>query len=279
MSINIIDQTGHIVSLAKPAVRIVSLVPSQTEWLAYLGLDQEIVGITKFCVHPPSLKKRKLIVGGTKSVHFDRIESLNPDLVIGNKEENTQDMILTLREKYPCYTSDVGDIQDAIKMMQDLGTLTGKELQAKHFTDYLTSLIKGKKSSNRKDKKLSAAYVIWNDPIMVAGSNTYINSMMELMGLVNVFKNKVRYPEISCDEFKNASPDMILLSSEPYPFREVHKKQYSELAPDAGIELVDGELFSWYGWRIIKALIRIPDLIKNIHENSRNALHLDAKPK
>lgn len=279
MSINIVDQTGHIISLEQPAVRIVSLVPSQTEWLAYLGLDQEIVGITKFCIRPPSLKKRKLIVGGTKSVHFDRIESLNPDLVIGNKEENTQEMIRTLREKYPCYTSDVGDIQDAIRMMHDLGTLTGKELQAKQFTDHLASFLIRKEGSNIKDQKLSAAYVIWNDPIMVAGADTYIHSMMELMGLDNVFKNKVRYPEISGIEFKKTSPDMILLSSEPYPFRDIHKKQFAELAPDAGIELVDGELFSWYGWRILKALIRIPDLIKNIHENSRNALHLDPKPK
>ena len=94
--IEITDQLGRKIKLSQVPKRIVSLVPSQTELLIHLGLEEQLVGITKFCVHPKHLLKTKQIVGGTKNVHFDRVRDLQPDIILCNKEENTQAIVACL---------------------------------------------------------------------------------------------------------------------------------------------------------------------------------------
>lgn len=259
--IKCIDGTGHEVVLPAPAKRIVSLVPSQTEWLAYLGLDEEVKGITKFCIHPEPWRKRKVVVGGTKSVHFDRIQELQPDLIIGNKEENTQEMILQLRDRYPCYTSDVLTFENAWTMMQDIGRLTGKEDAGSSFAAQCRSLADRiqRNAQGRPNRKV--AYVIWMDPLMVVGSDTYIDHMLNALGWTNTFGSMPRYPKISTEDWQKAAPDLILLSSEPFPFKKVHMDFFQRLSPEAEVRLVDGELFSWYGWRMAKALTILPEML------------------
>ncbi|WP_342626401.1 helical backbone metal receptor [Belliella baltica] len=111
------DQLKRKVTIAESPKRIISLVPSQTELLVDLGLGDRIVGVTKFCVHPEGFKEKKQIIGGTKNFHFDKIDQLEPDLIIGNKEENYQEGIEKLAEKYPVWMSDIFDLSDAMEIL------------------------------------------------------------------------------------------------------------------------------------------------------------------
>ncbi len=117
------DQLGREVILEGVPKRIISLVPSQTELLCYLGLEASIVGITKFCVHPENLRKEKKIVGGTKNVHFDRIRDLSPDIILCNKEENTLEMVLELEKIAPVHISNVISLEDTYQLISQYGEI------------------------------------------------------------------------------------------------------------------------------------------------------------
>ncbi|MFD2035224.1 ABC transporter substrate-binding protein [Belliella marina] len=241
------DQLNRKIYIPEKPQRIISLVPSQTELLVDLGLGEKIVGVTKFCVHPEGFKKKKQIIGGTKNFHFDKIDQLKPDLIIGNKEENYQEGIVRLAEEYPVWVSDIFDLSDAMEMMLGVGKITGSSEAAQQLVDKI-----------RKDmdyvpkKKGTAVYLIWKDPIMVAGKNTFIDDMLARAGFGNLV-GKSRYPEISMEELKEMDPDYILLSSEPYPFKQKHLDEFAATLPNSTIQLVDGEIFSWYGSRLLMA--------------------------
>src|SRR4051812_11307667 len=117
------DQMGNAVELEGPPSRIVSLVPSQTELLFYLGLDKEVAGITKFCIHPAEMFHSKPRVGGTKKYDFEKIRQLAPDLIIGNKEENEQKQVEELQKLYPVWMSDIRNLADALQMIRSVGEL------------------------------------------------------------------------------------------------------------------------------------------------------------
>jgi ABC-type Fe3+-hydroxamate transport system substrate-binding protein len=241
------DQLNRTIFLPKPPERIISLVPSQTELLVDLGLEEKLVGVTKFCVHPGHLRKSKALVGGTKNYRFDVIDSLKPDLIIGNKEENDQAGIERLAEKYPVWLSDVFDLKDSLRMIFDLGEITGTKGKA-------TEIISGIEKSFAQPiaKKGSCVYLIWESPKMAVGKDTYIDSMLSVAGFENLVK-KSRYPELSEEELTMFSPDYLLLSSEPFPFKEKHIETFQKHMPSSKIKLVDGELFSWYGSRLLQA--------------------------
>lgn len=246
------DQIGRELEISKPLNRIVSLVPSLTELLVYLGLEEKIVGITKFCIHPEGLKSTKTIVGGTKKVHLDKIRAINPDIILCNKEENTLEMVLDLEKICPVHVSNIITFQDSLELILKYGTLFDKEQQAKDLISALSSK-KAIFESNLPSNKLRVAYFIWRKPWMVVGGDTFINSMLELNGWVNVYKDsKDRYPEIELENLKNKNLDLILLSSEPFPFKEKHIKEIREQC-NARIEIVNGEFYSWYGSRQLES--------------------------
>jgi ABC-type Fe3+-hydroxamate transport system substrate-binding protein len=226
------------------------LVPSQTEFLADLGLDNEIVGITKFCVHPESLFRSKTRVGGTKKINFELIRSLHPDLIICNKEENEKTQVEALIQEFPVWVSDIYTLDDAFEMMQQLGAITGKEEKA---TEIINTIKSNFNSLPPPNELKSAAYLIWKNPYMVAGGNNIIDHLLEKAGFRNVFSHLPRYPQISIEELKSANPELILLSSEPYPFKKKHITEINSQITEAKVLLVDGEFFSWYGSRLIKA--------------------------
>jgi ABC-type Fe3+-hydroxamate transport system substrate-binding protein len=234
-----------------PPRRIVSLVPSQTELLAHLGLENEVVGITKFCVHPHNWFEAKPRIGGTKTLNFEKIKALKPDLIIGNKEENERAQIEQLAARYPVWMSDVRTLEDAYDMIGRVGELVGKSAEAQK----LVATIQGRFSTNNQqlttNNETRAAYFIWRKPYMVAGGDTFIGEMLRVAGFQNVFSHKNRYPEISLEALEAAKPEIILLSSEPYPFSEKHFAPLREICPSAKIQLVDGEMFSWYGSRLL----------------------------
>lgn len=239
------DQLHRSVFLPKPPERIISLVPSQTELLVDLGLEEKIVGVTKFCIHPKHLRKSKAIVGGTKNYRFEVIDSLKPDLIIGNKEENDREGIEKIAEKYPVWMSDIFSLKDNYQMIEQIGEITQKEESAKKLVQKIRLSFE-----IPIPKKGTCVYLIWNEPIMVAGQHTFINVMLEKAGFENMVVSS-RYPVLEKEDLEKLNPDFLLLSSEPYPFKEKHLDFYSRLLPKSQIKLVDGELFSWYGSRLI----------------------------
>ncbi len=242
------------IPVQKKYSRIISLVPSQTELLAYLGFEEEVVGITKFCIHPSGWFHQKTRVGGTKNINLEKIEELSPDLIIANKEENVKEQIEQLSKKYNVWVTDVNNLDEAIKMINDIGKLTQRQQQASSLSLKIKEGFEKLKKTGAEKRKIRAAYFIWKDPWMVAASQTFINDMLKYAGFENVFANLDRYPEISLDELKKINTELILLSSEPYPFNEKHKREIEKLNPDIKIEIVDGEMFSWYGSRLLKSV-------------------------
>jgi ABC-type Fe3+-hydroxamate transport system substrate-binding protein len=257
------DQLGRCVRLSEIPSSIISLVPSQTELLYYLGLDDEIAGITKFCIHPSGKTRQKLKIGGTKQLNIPLIKSLNPDLIIANKEENERLQLEELMEAYPTYVSDPNSLDTALVMIEDIGALTGRKLQS----EALSGAIRQQFDSlgALPAKKLTVAYLIWRKPYMVAGKNTFIDDMLNRCGFTNVFEQQ-RYPEVTNDMLINAKPDVVLLSSEPYPFRQKHLDEFAKLLPGSMIQLVDGEMFSWYGNRLLYAPGYFITLIDSINK-------------
>jgi ABC-type Fe3+-hydroxamate transport system substrate-binding protein len=249
------DQMGSRIEINFPPQRIISLVPSQTELLADLGLDDEIIGITKYCVHPGTWQKTKYIVGGTKNFDLTAIKSLKPDLIIGNKEENFKDGIEQLKLLYPVWMSDISTLDDALGMITSIGKLTSKGDEA----NALAALIRKSFSGAIKFPRASVLYLIWRKPWMAAGVDTFINAMLDTIGLKNSLSTS-RYPQLSVPDIQSLNPDYIFLSTEPYPFKEKHIDELSEICPHAKIMLVDGEMFSWYGSRLIKA----PDYFRTL---------------
>jgi ABC-type Fe3+-hydroxamate transport system substrate-binding protein len=240
------DQLNRSVLIPEKPLRIISLVPSQTELLFDLGLDTDIAGITKFCIHPADKVKSKTKIGGTKTLDINKIRQLDPDLIIGNKEENDKEQIELLAKEYPVWMSDIYTLEDASAMILEIGILVNREKAAKELAAVISS---GFKPIAPPPFPLRIAYFIWKNPYMTAGGNTFIDHIIKAGGWQNAV-SAPRYPEISAEELRKINPDVIFLSSEPYPFKEKHIKEFQELCPGIPVIIVDGELFSWYGSRL-----------------------------
>lgn len=259
-----IDQCGRSVQISKFPGKIISLVPSQTELLHYLGLDQEVTGITKFCIHPSHWFRNKSRIGGTKNINLEKIRQLKPDLIIANKEENDQQQIEALAHDFPTWVSDVTDLSTALEMIQQVGEICGKKdpahLLVKNINQQFALL-------SPLSPQTKVAYLIWQKPFMVAGADTFINSMLTSAGFINVFSNEKRYPVVDLEQIKSAGCSHVFLSSEPYPFKEKHRAELQKQLPGCKVLLVNGELFSWYGSRLLKAPAYFNQLIKVIKDN------------
>ncbi len=245
-----IDATHYGIEIQEPPQRIVSLVPSQTELLYSLGLDQEVLGITKFCIHPSHWKKSKIIIGGTKKIRRSKLLELKPDLVLANVEENTKEDVIWCREHFPTYTTDVNDFKSALQMINVVGEITftqAKSLEIIHRIKDSFLTIKPLK------RKTTALYFIWKNPWMVAGTDNFIDDMLSKIGLVNVAPS-TRYPEINFDFINQNQPELLLFSSEPFPFKKSDIKEIEKhLTYSPKSIIVDGEMFSWYGSRMEKS--------------------------
>ncbi|MFK8055998.1 MAG: helical backbone metal receptor [Saprospiraceae bacterium] len=242
------DQMNQEHRFAERPKRIVSLVPSITELLVDLGLRQNLVGCTKFCVHPNDLKSDTAIIGGTKNVRRLAVEALQPDLIIASKEENVKEQVEALQEKCPVWVSDVVDIESGAEMNSLLGELFGVPNTAQKINVANATSLKKHTEVNRG----KALYFIWKDPYMSVGGDTYINNVMHAIGYTNACADQGRYPSLTEAEIKSIDPAHILLSSEPFPFKEQHIEELRAICPDANVHLVDGEFFSWYGSRMGK---------------------------
>ncbi|WP_026236527.1 helical backbone metal receptor [Pontibacter roseus] len=257
------DQMGHQITLPHLPRRIVSLVPSQTELLFELGLGERVVGLTKFCIHPQQQVKLKEVVGGTKNFKLDVIDQLLPDLIIGNKEENYQEGIARLQEKYPVWMSDIYTLEDALGMILQIGQLTDTEQRAQELAQGIAA---GFEKLQPLQTAIPTAYFIWRKPYMAVGSHNIIDHMLQRCGFANVFADTARYPEVAPEQLQQITPQLILLSSEPYPFQEKHFVEFQALCPQAIIKVVDGEMFSWYGSRLLLAPAYLQQLVNEVRQ-------------
>lgn len=239
------DQMGEQVSFAFPPRRIISLVPSQTELLADLNLIGRIIGITRFCVHPPHLRQAVTSVGGPKRFNFQVIDELQPDLIIGNKEENYEEGIRRLKVKYPVWMSEVNTLEDCLYLISETGEITGTVPAALSLVEE----IRGSFGSLPEFVPGKVLYLIWRNPWMAAGRGTFIDEMLRLAGFENVLSER-RYPELEIEQIRQLKAEYIFLSSEPYPFNDKHVPEVMSLFPSAKPVLVDGEMFSWFGSRL-----------------------------
>ncbi|UEQ76441.1 ABC transporter substrate-binding protein [Chryseobacterium arthrosphaerae] len=241
-------------------MKIVSLVPSITEALFDLGLtENEVVGRTKFCIHPQHKIKNVAVIGGTKNINIDKIKGLQPDLILANKEENVKDQVEALMADCKVMVTHVETIEDNYYLLKNLGKLFGKEERAQAFNLKIYDIL----NQTKLDTPVKAAYLIWKNPYMTVGKDTFIHRILSEIGFENVFKDKTRYPQIEAEDLAEA--DVIMLSSEPFPFKEKHIEELRIVYPDKKIMIVDGEAFSWYGTHIAKCENYFKELISEIH--------------
>jgi ABC-type Fe3+-hydroxamate transport system substrate-binding protein len=255
------DQLGRMIDLPRTPERIVSVVPSQSEFLWEIGAGEKLAGISRFCIRPDEMFRTIERVGGTKELNMEKIRSLKPDLIIGNKEENTKEQIDSLASEFPVWMSDIYTFDDAFRMMEALGQITGCETgagfiisESKASVDACRGLFPGQR----------VAYFIWNRPYMFAGKNTFIDHVLTHLGFVNALGSLERYPVVEIEDLHNALPEISFLSSEPFPFKEIHAIMIRELLPESKVLLVDGEIFSWYGSsirRLKSYCLKLKDLL------------------
>lgn len=263
------DQLGREVHIVDHPQRIVSLVPSITELICDLGCADALVGITKFCVHPDEVFRSRTRVGGTKDFKPEIIDSLSPHLIVANKEENPKIATLKLAEKYPVWISDVSDTASGLDLIRKLGDVMEQKEKAEDLASKTEAGLIRLSGASANANKPTALYLIWKNPYMAAGTDTFISSMLSNLGLQNALeawaeKGK-RYPRMDEAQIGELAPDFIFLSTEPYPFRETdcqnlefHCKQFCKL--------VDGEAFSWYGSRVLKSMDYLQNLAHQVHE-------------
>jgi len=260
------DQLNRILEIPKHPQRIISLVPSQTELLYDLGLDEEVIGITKFCVHPERWFRTKKRIGGTKQLNLSAIRELQPDLIIANKEENLQQQVEELEKDFPVWISVIRNLQDACDMIRMVGQLANKNERANEISDDVKNQFTQLDSVEKNYERPKTAYLIWKDPLMTVGGDTFISDMMNRAGFNNVFANTNRYPVTSFEELNTLHCEFLLLSSEPFPFKQQHVDEMQKHLPNTSIVLVDGEMFSWYGSRLQHApayFVQLRELVFN----------------
>ncbi len=265
--VTIKDQINRAIFFSEVPKRIVSLVPSQTELLCDLGLENDLVGVTKFCVHPYHIRKEVTVVGGTKQIHLGRIKDLQPDIILCNKEENTKEIVEACEMICNVHVSDIFSIDDSLELIHQYGEVFNVLETASTMVNTIKEDVESFSDFIKDRQTLKVAYFIWKDPWMVAGNQTFINYLLALNKFENIFGKETRYPEIKLEQgrvYKDVN--IVLLSSEPYPFKEKHKDTVQDFYPNAKIVLADGEMFSWYGSRLTKAF----KYFKNLHLNLEN---------
>ncbi|MFT4536885.1 MAG: ABC-type Fe3+-hydroxamate transport system substrate-binding protein [Saprospiraceae bacterium] len=243
-------------------MKIVSLVPSLTELLFHLGLEEMIVGRTKFCIHPAEKVKIVPKIGGTKNVNIQKVLDLKPDLVLANKEENTKSDIEALKQNCNVHVTEIENFKQAIFAIDDIGLMTNTAVKATTLIEEIEASFSQLKPKLQKAK---ICYLIWQKPYMSIGNDTYIHDMLEICGFENICKDQTRYPELTLEDIKSRQPNYIFLSSEPFPFKQVHIDELKDQMPNCKILLVDGEYFSWYGSRMVGAAQYFGRLVEELN--------------
>ncbi len=249
-------------------MRSVSLCPSITKLIFDLGAGDGLVAVTRFCVHPREALAHIPRVGGTKNPDIKAIAALKPDLVFLNREENrAEDWDALQNAGIACHVSYPITLAETEQTVREIGAALGRDRQAESLIDEIGRARARLKARAARFAGLSWAYLIWRKPWMAASDNTYIHHLIAEAGGRNIFSGREQlYPEITAAELAQAKPDAVLLSSEPFPFKQKHIRELSDLCglPPQGFYLVDGELLSWHGALTARGLDYVGELMERI---------------
>ncbi len=225
-------------------------MPSITELVCELGLIDQLVGRTGFCIHPKAALKAIPKVGGTKSVNLKKIRELAPTHVIVNVDENTKETADALAKFVPnvIVTHPLGPL-DNLALYRLMGRHFNVQARAEALCEEFSSIFE--LVSKKSFQKRNVLYLIWKDPWMTVSRDTYISRTLALFGLQTLPESVDRYPELK--DLDVMGVELILLSTEPFRFRDSHVK---EIEKNTGkpVRLIDGEMTSWYGSRAIEGL-------------------------
>ncbi|HAD21023.1 MAG TPA: cobalamin-binding protein [Opitutae bacterium] len=247
-------------------MRIVSLVPSWTEYLVDLGLKHQIVGRTKFCIRPHEKVRAIEVIGGTKNIHIEKIERLKPDLIIANIEENDKQQVEACQRFAEILLTDVRSVESALRECERIAEAVGRAEKGKYWIQKIRQAW-----GRALPKHAKGFYVVWKHPLMVAGGDTYIHDVMRWWGITNSGDqwHSGRYPQPSPEEWELGETHWVLLPSEPFPFQKKHLADFEK--KNRKPLLVDGEAFSWYGSRMLESATYLAELVermqKEVEEN------------
>jgi|1048.fasta_scaffold26818_2 ABC-type Fe3+-hydroxamate transport system substrate-binding protein len=259
------------------SIRIVSLVPSLTETLCHFGLIDSLVGCTSFCVEPRELRSRVPSVGGTKDPRINEILALNPTHIVVNTEENTAAFIEQLNALKSMHSFDVIETfvehpEDNFKLVSTLGNVFNFKEQAQLWIDQQTHSLQKLRKRAHEFRHFKFTYFIWMNPWMVAGNQTYISSTLALVGGINAIETShdmlERYPTVHANDQRIAISDVLLFSSEPFPFKHRHMEEFQlQAKTNQPMLKVDGQALSWYGSRFEQTLLYLGRIHEEIQES------------
>ena len=255
----VFDDLGRKIDFERPPETVVSLVPSLTKTLSDLGLGEKLAAVTRFCKYPQELVQTLPKIGGPQKVDTQKILGINPGVVLSVKEENNREQVLQLAEKIPVVVFNIRNIDDALRMITTLGRLFSVETKAHTITSRIK---KGLANTVFPTKRLTVLYLIWKKPWMAAGKDTFIGSMLQAAGFENLANG--RYPEVNETMMRRAS--VIMLATEPYPFKEAERKQLAERFPRQKVLIVEGEIFTWFGSYMLNAASYLTKLIEKLQQ-------------
>lgn len=249
--LEVIDDRGMTLRLDRPPMRLVSLVPSTTETICDLGLRERLVGRTRFCIRPRDLDDVPK-VGGTKDVDVDAVLSLSPDLILANQEENVPDQVTALAEHVPVYVAATATVDGAVADLSRLATLLGADA-----TPWLSRIDAARASlAPWQARRLRAITYIWREPWMACGGDTFVSSVLAEAGVDNVLADTSRYPTVSPETLKDLDPDLVVLPTEPFPFKASHADALADVSglPRTRFVGMDGQVLTWHGTRLARGL-------------------------
>jgi ABC-type Fe3+-hydroxamate transport system substrate-binding protein len=266
--LTVVDAWGRSLTVTERPERIVSLVPSLTEALFAFGLEQEIVGVTRFCVEPRRGVADKTKVGGTKALDVAKIKALEPDLVIASAEENgPEDVTQLIDHGCPVFVTLATSVESAIDLLRQLATITGTTAAARPIIQEAKEALAFAVAAGASGERVRVFCPIWRNPYMTCGRATYVDDVITVCGGRNVFgERQERYPQLELGEMAALDPQVILLPSEPYRFTKRHKADFRAFADVTAVKnghifLIDGRMLTWYGPRIARSLSEVKRLL------------------
>lgn len=263
----VVDCLGREITLPKNISRIVSLVPSISELIYDLNVEDKLVGVTKFCVHPKYFQIEKTVIGGVQDFDIEKIKELNPDVVFASKDENFEDEIAELEKFVPVYVTDVKNINEAKQMISNFGDLLNRRNEATKILMKIDLQLSDLSKITDDLLYRSGAYLVWNEPWVAAGKETFVDSMLKLIKVDNVFSNlNERYPMVTGANIHLGNPDIVMLPTEPFKFEDQQAMEISAHTHDAATFFVDGEVFAWYGSRLVKSIDQLKLLVLKFKE-------------
>jgi ABC-type hemin transport system substrate-binding protein len=226
---------------------IVSLVPSLTELVCWLGAGDALVGRTRFCTEPASAESVP-VIGGTKNPRVERIVAIRPELVLANREENRREDIEALRAAgLDVLVTDPNTVPEAVAMIRELGERLGYARRA----ETLAREIEAELAAPPPAAARRIFVAVWKEPLMGLGAESYGHDLIERAGARNVLRDRSRYPEVTLEDLRALRPELILLPDEPYPFKQHDADAFAEISP---ARVIDGKVLWWYGPRIAESL-------------------------